>query len=98
MKTNSTLGTGSKKKKGSSGRVSKGKRAAAPSNDSVADASFDASLMQKAGEHMKTIPDVRENKVQDLKKKIKDGTYKVDGKKVADRLVDEHLKVNFEKK
>lgn len=98
MKTNSTLGTGTKKKKGPSARVPKGKRAPSRSNDSVADASADASLMQKAGEMMKTVPDVREKKVQDLKKKIKDGSYKVDSKKVADRLVDEHLKVNFEKK
>src|SRR5688572_14608329 len=99
MKTNSTLGTGTKKKKGSSAsRISKGKAAPSSSNDSVADASADATLMQKAGEIMKTVPDVREKKVQDLKKKIKDGTYKVDAKKVADRLVDEHRKVNFEKK
>ena len=98
MKTNSTLGTGNKKKKSPSGKGSPGKRAPSRSNDSVADVSADASLMQKAGELMKTVPDVREKKVQDLKKKIKDGTYKVDSKKVADRLVDEHLKVNFEKK
>ncbi len=98
MKTNSTLGSGSKKKKSSSTkRISKGKNAPS-SNDSIADASADASLMQKAGELMKTVPDVREKKVQELKKKIKDGSYKVDSKKVADRLVDEHLKVNFEKK
>jgi len=98
MKMNS-LGTGPKKKKGSSAkRVSKGKSVSRPTNDLVADASFDAKMMQKAGELMKTVPDVREEKVRELKKKIKDGTYKVDAKKTADRLVEEHLKVNFEKK
>lgn len=99
MKINSTLGHGPKKKKKIAGAVSaKGKKKAAGRNDSVADVSADVSLMQKAGEILKTVPDVREQKVKDLKKKIKNGTYKVDAKKVADRLIEEHLKTDFEKK
>ena len=100
MKINSTLGHGPKKKKKIAGATvsAKGKKKTTGRNDTVADVSADVSLMQKAGEIMKTVPDVREQKVKDLKKKIKDGGYKVDSKKVADRLIEEHLKTDFEKK
>ncbi len=40
-------------------------------------------------------PDVRENRVAELKKQINDGTYKVNTDAVADRMVDEHLKMSF---
>jgi len=37
-------------------------------------------------------PDVREDKVAELKKRIADGNYRVDADKVADRMVDEHMR------
>ena len=37
-------------------------------------------------------PDIREDKVSDLKKRISEGTYKVDEEAIADRMVDEHLR------
>ncbi len=100
MKINSTLGHGPKKKKKiAASTATKGKKSnATRRNDRVADLSADVSLMQKAGEILKTVPDVREQKVKDLKKKIKEGAYKVDSRKVADRLVEEHIKTDFEKK
>ena len=36
-------------------------------------------------------PDVDANKVEKFKRMIAEGTYKVDAKAVADRMVDEHL-------
>ena len=36
-------------------------------------------------------PDVREDKIAELKKRIAEGSYKVDANAVADRLVNEHL-------
>jgi negative regulator of flagellin synthesis FlgM len=36
--------------------------------------------------------DVREDRVADLKRRIADGSYKVNSEAVADRMVDEHLK------
>jgi negative regulator of flagellin synthesis FlgM len=39
-------------------------------------------------------PDVREDKVAELKQRIADGNYKVDGASVADRLVDDHLRMS----
>lgn len=38
-------------------------------------------------------PDVREDKVAELKKKIAGGHYRVDADAIANRLVDEHLKM-----
>jgi len=36
-------------------------------------------------------PDVREDKIAELKKRIAEGSYKVDANSVADKMVDEHL-------
>ncbi|MDQ5988371.1 MAG: hypothetical protein CSYNP_04131 [Syntrophus sp. SKADARSKE-3] len=37
------------------------------------------------------IPDVREDKVQQLKKQIDEGTYNVSGEKIAEKMVSEAL-------
>lgn len=37
-------------------------------------------------------PDIRENRVDDLKKRIQEGSYKIDSQSIADRMVDEHLR------
>lgn len=39
-------------------------------------------------------PDVREDRVADLKKKISEGSYQVDSEAVADRLVDDHMRMS----
>jgi negative regulator of flagellin synthesis FlgM len=39
-------------------------------------------------------PDVREERIAELKRKIASGSYHVDADKVADRLVDDHIKMS----
>lgn len=39
-------------------------------------------------------PDVREEKIAELRRRIAEGKYSVDNKAVADRLVDEHIKMS----
>ncbi len=46
---------------------------------------------QKIEEIILSEPDVREDKVAALKEKIESGTYKIDHKRVADKLVDAFL-------
>lgn len=48
-----------------------------------------------AKEVAKNSGDVNEEKVARLKEQIRNGSYKVDADKVADRLVDEHLMSAF---
>ena len=50
--------------------------------------------VKEAREQLESIPDVREEKVQEIKTQVEEGTYKVDGKKIAfnmirDSLIDE---------
>lgn len=40
-------------------------------------------------------PDVNESKIEKLKESIRSGSYKVDGKAIADKMVDEHLTAAF---
>lgn len=49
----------------------------------------------KAKELASSAPDVNDAKVAELKAAIQNGTYKVDSKKVADKMVDEHLQTMF---
>ena len=37
-------------------------------------------------------PDVREDRVADLKKRISEGSYRIDEDAIADRMVDEHMR------
>ena len=37
-------------------------------------------------------PDVREERIAELKRRIASGSYKVDADAIADRMVDEHLR------
>ena len=50
-----------------------------------------AKELQKANEQLKEIPDVREDKVNQLKSQIENGTYKVDSEKTADKMVKESI-------
>lgn len=56
-----------------------------------------AQLMKQAMDIAKNTPDVRKDKIESLKKSIKEGTYQVENSLIADRLVDEHLRNDFGK-
>ncbi|NBX92355.1 MAG: flagellar biosynthesis anti-sigma factor FlgM [Proteobacteria bacterium] len=56
-----------------------------------------AKLMKQAMETAQNTPDIRRDKVEMLKKSIREGTYHVDSAAIADRLVDEHLRNDFGK-
>lgn len=63
-------------------------------NDTVAisnDAVKTADMVNK----VKTMPDVREDKVANVKKQIDDGTYNVEGKKVAEKVVNSAINGTF---
>ncbi len=40
---------------------------------------------------IKGLPDIREEKVAELKKQIDQGTYKIDGKKIAFKMIKEFI-------
>lgn len=56
-----------------------------------------AQLMKQAMDIAKNTPDIRKDKIESLKKSIKEGTYQVENSLIADRLVDEHLRSDFGK-
>lgn len=68
------------------------------SNDSAAVDGANATISSKAKEFAKAkevatqAPDVREEKIAELKRRIAEGKYKVNSEAIADRMVDEHLK------
>ena len=47
--------------------------------------------IMEAQQAAKAIPDVRENKVAEVKSKIETGTYRVDGHKIAVNMINESL-------
>lgn len=51
-----------------------------------------ADARAKATEIARNTPDVREDKVAEIKKKIADGTYKVDSGKIADGIAREAMR------
>lgn len=66
-------------------------------NDSDAvkiDLSTRAQDVRQAKELAMASPDVNMDKVEKFRKLIDEGKYKVDAKSVADRMVDEHLKLS----
>ncbi len=50
-----------------------------------------AKEIHEAKKILKSIPDIREEKVAGLKKSIKNGTYKIDQEKIADKMLKESL-------
>ena len=56
-----------------------------------------AKLMRQASDLAKTASGTRQEKIEALKKSIQAGTYHVDAKEIADRLVEEHLNSDFGK-
>lgn len=56
-----------------------------------------ARLLRQANEAVHALPDARQDKIQDLKERIRAGTYKVDSASIADKLVEEHFLTDFGK-
>jgi flagellar biosynthesis anti-sigma factor FlgM len=61
-----------------------------PSGDRVA-LSPEAKVMQKAIKVLEALPDVREEKVAQIKERIAEGSYQVDGKKIAEKMIKESV-------
>jgi len=61
---------------------------------STAEISFRAKEMAKAKEIAAAAPDTREGKIAELKNRIQSGEYSVSANKIADKLVDEHIKTS----
>ena len=47
--------------------------------------------VQEAHRQLESIPDIREDKVAQLKEQIENGTYEVDADKLADKMIKESL-------
>ena len=67
-------------------------------SEKTSDAKVDVSQRGKESARAKKIatdtPDVRDERVAELKRRIESGNYKVDANAVADRMVDEHLRTS----
>ena len=50
-----------------------------------------AKRIQETRAKLDEVPDVREDKVAELRSQIQDGTFKADAEKTADKLLKEHL-------
>ena len=68
----------------------------APKSDTVV-ISNAAKRIQEARAQLDDIPDVREDKVAELRNQIQNGTYEVDADKAADKLLKEHLRNAIDK-
>lgn len=85
------------KKTSETGETKHTHKAAAAEESSGASeaATVDVSSKSKEFAHAKQVasetPDVREEKIAELKRRIAGGNYHVDADAVADRMVDEHL-------
>jgi negative regulator of flagellin synthesis FlgM len=72
---------------------------AAKTSGAATAGSASADISAKGKEFAKTkavandAPDVREAKIAELKRRIAEGKYKVDGQAVASRMVDDHLEM-----
>ena len=64
------------------------------SGDSV-ELSQEAKTMGKAMEVLDNLPDIREEKVAEIRERIASGTYQVDGKKIAEKMIKESMLNNL---
>ena len=62
----------------------------APLTDTVV-ISDTAKRIQEARKQLDEIPDIREDKVAQLKRQIKNGTYEMNAEKIADKMIKEGL-------
>lgn len=79
--------------------VKDSKAASRASESSVTDGanteiSAKAKEFARAKEVASSAPDVREEKIAELKRRISAGKYQIDADAVADRMVDDHLKMS----
>ena len=68
----------------------KAPEAAGPVEDNV-DLSQAAKDLQNTRKIMQEIPDVRHEKVEHLREQVENGTYRVDAKKLADKMIKDSL-------
>jgi len=61
-----------------------------PQNEKI-ELSSDVKAFNQIKKALDDIPDVREDKVQQIKKQINEGTYNVSGEKIAEKMVSESL-------
>lgn len=69
------------------GKVSKTKEAGKAGKTDQLNISSSAREFQVAMEEVKKQPEIREQKVAELRQQIEAGTYKVDAKKIADKMM-----------
>lgn len=61
-----------------------------PQNEKI-ELSSDVKDFNQIKKAVDNIPDIREDKVQQIKKQINEGTYNVSGEKIAEKMVSESL-------
>jgi negative regulator of flagellin synthesis FlgM len=61
-----------------------------PQNEKI-ELSSDVKDFNQIRKALDNIPDIREDKVQQIKKQINEGTYNVSGEKIAEKMVSESL-------
>ncbi len=67
------------------------------SSDTYLNISDDAKMISRAIDIIRTTPDIRKEKVAELKKMIQEGAYKIDSEKLAEKIIEEHLATDFGK-
>jgi negative regulator of flagellin synthesis FlgM len=67
------------------------RNSAAPPPGEKVELSSDVKDLQYIKKAVDELPDVREDKVLDLKKQIQEGTYNVNGEKIAQKMLGESL-------
>ncbi len=68
-------------------QLAKSKESSAPARAEISDKGKEFAKVHAAAT---SAPDVRESKIAELKKRIAEGSYKIDSEKVADRMMQEH--------
>ena len=82
------------KESGSASAAEAAKRVASDGTDANTEISAKGKDFAKAKAVASAAPDVREEKIAELKKRIAAGKYHVDADAVADRMMDEHIKMS----
>ncbi len=49
--------------------------------------SMESKMVQAVKQHLETVPDIRQEKVDELRTAVKTGTYHVDGKQIAEKML-----------